>query len=66
MPKQLPEPARKGLIAKLCSKVADAFVVERKSGEKIPDRVYIDNNGVEHPWVCDENPRMWLGQNEED
>ena len=24
-------------------------------------RVYIDKLGNELPWVCDQNPRMWLG-----
>jgi len=27
----------------------------------IEARMYIDSTGKSWPWVCDQNPRMWLG-----
>lgn len=58
----LPKP--KSPNSKLCDKKAAINAV--KNDGKIPGRVYIDKSGVEHPWVCDENPQMWRGQIDED
>ena len=65
----LPKPASgKELLVILDRPVACACnsPVVNKSEGKIPGRVYVDRNGKEWPWVCDQNPRMWLGQNEDE
>lgn len=33
---------------------------------KIPGRVYVDKNGVEHEWMYEGNPALYLGQNEDE
>jgi hypothetical protein len=43
--------------------VLQDLAVER---EKIPGRVYVTKEGVEVPWLDDRNPRLWLGQNEDE
>lgn len=57
--RQLPKPARKGMV----TVILPHGEPER---EKIPGRVYITKDGRELPWVCEENPRMWIGQNEDE
>ena len=54
--KRLPKPAN-GLVVVLG---------EAPEREKIPGRVYIDKNGVEHPWMYEGNRALWLGQNEDE
>lgn len=48
---KLPKPASE--------KAVESLKRERISGEFNPARVYIDEQGVKHPWVDDRNPAMW-------
>ena len=57
--KRLPKPGSRELLVVL-SKTPEV------ASEKIPGRVYIDRNGVEHPWMYEGNSALWLGQNEDE
>lgn len=48
--KQLPRPAKKDRVKKA-----------PESPGRIPERVYVDSAGRVWPWLCDQNPAMWLG-----
>lgn len=61
MPRTLPDPM---ILPKGKKKPAASSCT--KADGKIPGRVYVDKNGVEHEWMYEGNPALYLGQNEDE